>query len=370
MEQEVKKVDDNPNMHPNDLLPSYLEGSLSADEQDVVRRHIQQCQECSTELDSLAPVLKILSTEKEVFCPEPLALYEFIENGFDPDGTVASHVDRCALCRSEVAFYKEGPKRDLLPSQIKEALNRAYPKTSIARDSGFKKVLARIRDRLSSLSGFRGFALGAALAAILAVVLIYPQGSDNTFIGVSGVDWEDDIPVAKSVLSESGSDKKNAAEGIADSILRKKTQGSPDPGMVNPKVAAVVLFNGFKKPFPESIVADLYEALRPDHKLNKQFVFIPPLQLKNFLDKLRDENLSSTKALTKFYKESSITFALVLNVENQEGKFGLKTAVIDARNGKILVESFKNDIPGTELASAVENSWSLFENVKVELQPD
>jgi hypothetical protein len=133
-----------------------------------------------------------------------------------------------------------------------------------------------------------------------------------------------------------------------------------------PRVAAIIMFQGFDKPLPQSTVDSLYEQLRPRADLEKRFQFSTPAQLKQFLDKAVGRNLSPTRILREFYKESSINFALVENVRADKDKFGLKSQLVDTHNDQILAESIQSGLSGTELASKINYSLALLNDVKIE----
>jgi hypothetical protein len=365
----VKTIDENDmKNHPQDMLLGYLEGTLSVEDHDMVAGHLGQCEECASEIDSLGKLSEILKSEKHVFCPEPWEWYEFIENGYNPGGKLSSHLEICPLCRAEVAKYNHGATQETLPTVIKEALKEAYPEPSFSKHSEAQGRFARIPNRFSPMFRFPTLAFGAALAAILAVVVLYPRGNVPTFIGASSVDWEEAMPVAKSksALSKSVPSQKDSRAVGANSQFHKYTPKFRSVERSKPKVAAVVVFSGFDKPLPQSTVDSLYEALRPTSEWERRFEFSTPLQLKKFLDSSTNQNLTPTQVLNEFYMQSSITFAIVVKVEAQREKFGLRTVIIDARSGETLAESFRNGLPGTELASAARESLSLLANVKSE----
>ncbi len=64
-----------PREHPKDLLPVYLEGELTEKYRAAVENHLEQCLECSEELDALKQMIDVFRNEKSVFCPEPWELY-------------------------------------------------------------------------------------------------------------------------------------------------------------------------------------------------------------------------------------------------------------------------------------------------------
>jgi len=365
----VKTLDkNNRENHPRDMLLGYLEGTLSVEDHDMVRGHLAQCEECAEEMDSLGKLAEILKSEKHVFCPEPWEWYEFIENGYNPRGRLSSHLEICPLCSVEVANYNQSSTQETLPTIIKEAVNKAHPETSHFNQSESNNGVTWIPNWLSPMFRFPTLAFGAALAAILAVVLLYPRGNVPTFIGVSSEDWEEVRPVAKtkSALPKSVPAQKESKAVGANSQFQNRTPKSRSVEQSKPKVALVVVFSGFDKPLPQSTVDSLYEQLRPRADLEKRFQFSTPAQLKQFLDKTVGRNFSPTRILREFYKESSINFSLVENVKADKDKFGLKSQLVDTHNDQILAESIQSGLSGTELASRINDSLALLNDVKIE----
>ncbi|MFH0959669.1 MAG: zf-HC2 domain-containing protein, partial [Pseudomonadota bacterium] len=314
--------------HPKDKLLGFIDGTLSGEDHDMVRDHLEQCEECAAELASLGSFAGILKSEKQVFCPEPWEWYEFIENGQDPDGELSVHLENCNLCRSEVTGYNHSPRKEILPEAIKEALKKAYPETPRANHPRLNIGSSWITGWLSSRFRIPTLAFGAALAALLAVVMLYPRGNVPIIIGISPQDWEDTIPVAKSALPESAMSQKRSKAVGGNSQLKKYDARNRFVEQTKPKLATIVLFHGFEKPLPQSTVDSIYEALRPPTELEKRFEFLPPSKLMEFMDKITDQNLTPVQVLNEFCMQSSITFALLVNVEAQKDKFGLKSRII------------------------------------------
>ncbi|MFA6222228.1 MAG: zf-HC2 domain-containing protein [Desulfomonilaceae bacterium] len=356
-----KKTDE----HPADLLLMYVDEGLSTNERRLVENHIRECAECSEEIESLGLVVNILRTDKGVFCPEAWELYEFIEEGTDPTGRIAQHLEDCPLCCAEVAQYREGFATTKLPDKIKNELEKSFPTRVHSRRFAGKSGFAWAPGWLNSIFKTPALALGAAVAAILAVILLYPHGTIPTFIGVSSENWEETGPQAipKSLFSEAPARQKIAKSAPLVGHGASKPMLFEAPKL---KLAPIIIFHGFEKPLPQSTIDSLYEGLKPTVELEKRFQFSTPAELKQFVDKVADRHLSPTEALSEFYKESSINFALLQNVKADKDKFELKSQLIDTHNGQILAESIQSRLSGTELASRVNYSLALLNDLKIE----
>ena len=351
--------------HPKDLLHSYLEGNLPEKDRSTVEAHLAQCRKCADELSSLGGLLDILKTEKDIFCPEPWELFEFTEKAEDPGGKIAQHLEVCPLCRSDVAEYQQTSISKTLPTAIKNELKKVYPKQAQRDISNKSNGFAWAKDRLNAIFRMPTLALGTAVAAILAVILLYPHGTIPTFIGVSSENWEEAIPqpIPKSLFPQTPMRKQ-----IAGSPPQSARE-APKPMLFEapkPRVAPIIMFHGFDKPLPQSTVDSLYEQLRPRGELEGRFNFSAPAQLKQFVDKVSDRHLSPTDTLSEFYKEEKLDFALIANVKSEKDKFGLKSQLIDTNNGKILAEFIESGLSGADLASKVNDSLDLLNDVKTE----
>ena len=93
----------------------------------AVENHLEQCLECSKELDALKQMIDVFRNDKSVFCPEPWELYEFIEKGEDPGGKLSQHLEQCPLCCAEVAEYRQTTIQKTLPAEIKNELKKVFP---------------------------------------------------------------------------------------------------------------------------------------------------------------------------------------------------------------------------------------------------
>ncbi len=351
--------------HPKDLLPIYIDGELAEKDRVAVENHLDQCLECSEELEALKQVVDVLKTDKSVFCPEAWELYEFIETGEDPEGKLVQHLEDCPLCCADVAEYRETAIQKTLPSEIKTELKGSFLKPAQRQISNESKIFAWAKGWLTSIFKMPTLTLATAVAAILAVVLLYPHGSSPVFIGVSSENWEEASfsATAKSLVSDAH-EREEIAKPVRPTIREaSKPRLSAAP---KPRVAPIVLFHGFEKPLPQSTVDSLYEQLRPSEELEERFQFSTPADLKQFLDKVADRHLPPAQELSEFYKESSINFALIENVKAEKDKFGLKSQLIETRNGKILAESIESRLSETDLASRVNDSLILLNSVKTE----
>lgn len=351
--------------HPKDILLAYLEGTLSGERKAIVEAHINTCNQCAGELNSLGNLLGILKTEKEVFCPEAWELYEFIEIGNDPEGRLAGHLQNCPLCCAEVADYRETAIQKTLPIEIKAELRKVFPQSAKSHIANDKKAFAQALEWLNSIFRFPALAIGTAVAAVLAVILLYPHGTVPTFIGVSSENWEE---TGLQATPKSLFPGTSARKEIAKSTPLMGHGGSRPMLFEAPKskICSVIIFSGFEKPLPQSTIDALYEGLKPTAELEKRFQFSTPSQLKQFLDKVGNRHLSPSEVLNEFYKESSINFTLLANIKAEKDKFGLKAQVIDTHSGAILAESIQSGLSGTELASKVNDSLALLNDVKIE----
>ncbi len=351
-----KKTDE----HPADLLPMYVDDGLSTDERRLVENHIRECAPCSEELESLKLVINVLKKEKTVFCPEPWELYEFIEEGTDPSGKMAQHLEDCPLCCAEVAEYKERSATNKLPDKIRNELRRSFPNQCHSEKFRWKGWFAWASAWLSSFFKTPALPLGAVVATILIVVFFYPHGTPPAFIGVSSDNWEANGPqgTPKSLFSNAHARKeieKPAPSG------RRGAGGPLFLDGTKPRVATIIVFHGFNKPELQSTVDSLYQALKPSPEAENKFKFSTPAQLRDFLEKTSDRKLSPTQALNQFYKEFSVNLALIANVKPNKEKFGLTTEVIDTRTGQILAESTRDALTRGDLASALGQVFGIVE---------
>ncbi|MGC8659998.1 MAG: zf-HC2 domain-containing protein [Desulfomonilaceae bacterium] len=327
------------NDHPKDLLLGYLEGELPERDRLMVNAHIAHCEECALELESLSRFVETLKTEKHVFCPEPWELYEFIEDGQDPEGKLAKHLEKCPTCSAEITEYKKSSCQTILPSTLKGILRCQFSTTSHSATTNRSRGFSWIFERVLSIFKVPVFAVGTAVVAVLLAIILYPHGSPESFIGLSDVNWihEANIGTPKSLFSD----------------------------IPKPKLAIVVIFKGFNKPLPQATIDSLYEALEPKSVVLDRFQLVPPVDLRECLEKMRILKDKPFQALDAFYKESSISFALVVSITANGEKFQAQSQVLDIRNGQSLAESVRSNLSTTELVSTLNNSLTLLNHVEI-----
>jgi hypothetical protein len=131
-----------------------------------------------------------LKNYKSVFCPEPWELYDFVETGSDPDGTIGPHMVECSLCSEEAASLRSGFADARMPDAVREAfLPRCFPAAkheARPQRMGFgARLVSVLVARVPIL------ALGSAAAAIFLALYLNVSGEPEPVLGLASVSWED-----------------------------------------------------------------------------------------------------------------------------------------------------------------------------------
>lgn len=314
--------------HPEDTFLSLLEGRLSQEERAMIENHITECTECSREYKTFTSIVDHLKTNKDLFCPEPWQLHEFLETGRDPDGNVSDHIHRCALCQEEIAAYEHRPVTVELPERVRVELERRIcNETQTATGSSLASVASRFIEWLTSASRISGVAVAAA-AAVLALVLIYPREHVTQFAGLSTVTWNEPqgALVPKTGLFEA-----------------KK-----------PTVGALIVFQGFKKPPNQELVDELYRALRPTVEMRRAFGFVPPSDIRTMV---AEEGLDSSNWKTMMEKlrtRFGAADAIVAELAPAGDRFRIEWQLIQIEPYRVLKKEVREGVSEKELPAAMK----------------
>jgi len=323
--------------HPGDLLLPYLEDRLSSEDRAMVQEHLNSCKECSDELQTLEQLVASLKASKEVFCPEPHALFEFAETGEDPEGKLAGHIDRCPVCREDVAAYRAGCEVAVLPERVHSTYRDRFPHLSPKRpDATHENPFAILTEWLSSLFKAPAFAMATAAAAILVVALIYPRGEIEPYIGLSSVTW------------------KQADDDFASKSLF--------PGPQKPRVAVLIFFKGFKKPWNQAGIDALYEALAPVVEAQERTEVLSPAQVQATL-KGKNQVFGAKEIANSLGKDLNVSAAIIFEIiSDSSGLARVDSQAIDTASGGTMRGKWLEAVPENQLPVKLGEAFSALLN--------
>lgn len=297
--------------HPEDLLLPYLEDRLSREDRAMVEEHVSKCSDCTRELHSLDEILRPLKAHKEAICPERWQLYDFAETGDDPTGKLAGHLEKCPLCQEDFGAYKSLCEKTAMPLRVHEAFEKHFrqaDKTEL--EPGSKISLLSLLERFLELFRIPTMALGAVAAAILVVVLVYPRGDIQPFIGLSSATWgqtEDEMTPKSSVARQT-----------------------------KPKVGMVISFKDFKKTWPKEKIDSLYQAVQPTPQMYERFDFVPPARWKDAIGKLGFKSDDRKEMLEKLRQEFDVKVAIFVEIISEGDSYRIESRSLDTKDGTII----------------------------------
>lgn len=319
------------------LVP-YVKGSLAREEQVVVERHLSNCANCSRELEEAKKMIRLLSDYEEAFCPGPQEIFDVVNYGEDPTGSISRHLERCSRCRAAAEASKFLPKEITMPEHLwsriqGKLLEEAPVRPSLETEGWF----SRVRGWLSSVPRLPVMAMATAAAVGALVMILYPE---PTMIGLSSVTWGDP----------------------GEEMVFKSGRTTPD----SEHLAHVVTFKGFKEPLPQKRIDQLYRALKPSRELRKRLDFVTPAQVRTALKGKREFG-STSEMLADLRNKLGITKVVVSTVTQEGGSLKVASELIDTKNGEALSQSLELEAPKAELPSKLrETAYSVLEGVNEE----
>lgn len=294
-----------------------------------VEEHVKSCPDCSAKSAGLDRMIDSLAKHKEIFCPEPWQLYEFADTGNDVEGKLARHIEGCASCAERLHEYRRSAIDPVaMPQTLLEAFREHAAQEKVACQTDSDGPLKTIHDFFSSIFQMPVFLVGAAAAAILAVVLLYPRVDAPPQLALSDVTW-------KSNLGLMGA---------------RPTSGDAS----KPRVAAVVMFDGLQAPWPQDQIDEIYWELRPTRRMRKHLSFVSPEQVKKMLGGVRPRS-SVEKVAEKLRADKSADHLLVLTVKPVEDRMDILGRVINCATGETLGEVKDPAVERSNLTSHLKN---------------
>ncbi len=302
--------------HPSELLLDYLEDALAPEERSDVEQHLRECAECAEELEEIRLLAEGLRTHKDrVFCPDAADLFRFTHGGEDPDGKLSEHLEQCEACREDVSLYRAADGEELASPAIREAFGKLAA-TRAERPSPRKGLFKSILEHLSAPFGIPVAALGAAAAAVLLVILIYPRTGVEPTIGLSSVEW-----------------------------ARTPAKSKPKSLIELPRVAVILAFSGLRSPLGQETVDFLYRELRPAPLMRERFEFSNPSTVRSVLISKTIDTKDWQKGRAQLSRALHADLLLILKVELEKKRWGLKGELVDGRSGRVLS---KEALPGVD----------------------
>ncbi len=296
---------------------------------DEVEEHIKSCPDCSARSAELDRMIDNLSEYREVFCPDSWELYEFADTGNDPGARIARHIDRCAACREKIRDYT-GSACDTvgMPPLVLNAFRERVARGEVAQESVSGSRQTAISDFFTRLFRTPVFAFGAVAAAILLAVLIYPRMAQPPLVALSDVAWK-----PKLVLMGG----------------RGASQTGPKP-----RVAAIILFEGFDSAWPQDRIDGLYEAMRPTHKMRKRFRFLSPLDVKKSVAG-EGTRISVERLMNTLRTKESADYLLLLTMKPLKDRIEVQARVLDCATGKTLGELKEPGVDSSKLPTCLKD---------------
>ncbi|MFH1116162.1 MAG: zf-HC2 domain-containing protein [Pseudomonadota bacterium] len=320
--------------HIRDFRVAYLENLLTPEEMSAVEKHVQICDECRTELESMKQWENMLRTNKDSMCPEPWDLFEYVRSGQDPGGTLGAHVDQCALCRSDAMAFAAEPQQKGVPSDLWEKIaGLSADRVEQARPAGRETYLGRLA---ASWSSFLRVAVPAVAAAAILFMVVFHHSADRSMlpvVGLSPVQWD------------------MKAVGSGDM--------APVPKAIVPKkerLAIVLLFQGFDKTPPPARIDSLYLALKPTEGLLGRYTAVSPLEVKKSMEENRVKGPDREDLCRMLHDKLRVDRVVLLTIDKHGTSFTIEAALTDPADLKTIRRRDVKSVSEAQLAAELKDA--------------
>jgi anti-sigma factor RsiW len=262
------------------LIITLSSSDFAPDEVAELQEHLKECPSCQEEMTALKRMETFLIHNKDLVaeslspCPSIEKLSAFAA-GEMRENSLEYHTQLCKECREHVALIRE-LLQEQIPTRHKSASKQekqrfckaalqAYPENK-PRQGAIRTIF----DKLNDLFYIPSLALGAAVAALLMIVIVPKAPHEMQLVpALSNVVWEKPSLPAKGDLAPK------------TSPLAKK------------KIALILLFRGPEQAMPEN-ADQIYSKLDIAKRLGATYDFLSPNDISTALGgRLISENLIS-----------------------------------------------------------------------------
>jgi hypothetical protein len=314
----VKSHNPEPTKHPDELLLLYVENMLGPDEKIKVETHLGECKECTSRVQALRATITALKNGPEIFCPEPWEIYEFVKEG-KPEGSVSSHLGLCSSCRLEAVQYETASLEPMpagLWNIIKERISRVPGRSGLEPEKapGFM-------ERLHEWFKLPAIAMGAAVAALLVVLVLYPRAPIQTDVGLTSVTWE--------------------------GVLKPKSFQ---------KATVLLVLKNVKPPLSQARIDSLYEALKPDMDVSARFGMLSPAVVSAAIKNREIDTDNEKRLLSDLHSKYSVSLAVLVHMSRKGETYDVRVNMMDPISGKELRTTMLRDVPDGRLNEQVREA--------------
>jgi hypothetical protein len=170
-------------------------------------------------------------------------------------------------------------------------------------------------------------AVGAAIAAALLVVVLYPTSSPEPVLALSSIAWQH-----------------------PENDLVPKTQGSE---WSQDRLAFVIRVTGFDQQWSQAKIDALYRGLEPAGDIRGRYEIVSPLEVKQTLweSGRSPERLSDMPALLA--SKLDLTGILILTVRSKGVGLEIEGRLVDAKTGKTVGRTVQDVSRGPDLSQQI-----------------
>ncbi|MFH1113784.1 MAG: zf-HC2 domain-containing protein [Pseudomonadota bacterium] len=285
----------------------YVEDLLNSREKSEFEEHVRSCPRCTREIEDLKSWYTRLTTDKDVFCPEPWELYEHIRRDDGSKGHVTSHGESCPLCGEVVGALRSSPAETRVPDELWAKMEPLLPQRVPARSStrlalwldGFLQMAA---DTFRSPALAFGTVAAVALLVVITYTHLYRPGIPDLIPMLSSTPW-----------------------GLGLNMM----------GEARPRLAVVPFFRTSGKAPNQAQVDGLFRAMSPPKEATERFEIIEPAQLKAEAAAGTVRLADRSDMLKDLASNLEVSLVALLTISQTADGFTIEAQLIDAETGKV-----------------------------------
>ncbi len=189
---------------------AYLESELSPDDETRFIQHLRECENCARHLELITRGHEQLVDAPESLHPSGDEIFNFAL-GKEQDPYVAGHVERCKSCAHELEALREHVLAHY-PESTKQPAEKLYN----AFYGSLLELLNIPGYIVQQLKKAPALSLGAAFAAIIVTIMLYPWQSYMRALPEQGFNYNKTAPQTIKDTNETLSEDKEPEEPLTE----------------------------------------------------------------------------------------------------------------------------------------------------------
>jgi hypothetical protein len=302
-----------------DLAIAYMEELLSTEETEAFQAHLLQCSHCAAHLEETRLWSGFLEENIDEVCPE---LWKIFEGHEREAVNLNEHIAGCGQCSEDLKSFQSPAEAKEIPEGLwREMTSSVHKESKPAFGVKISHYVEQAMDYVRETLWAPSLAFATVAAALIIAVMLYPTFQSDEFIGLSDTQWSS-VAIKRQLLG---------------------------PAQNGPIAGLLIKYSGLKDKPEQEMTDSLYQALEPKGRLEEQYQWLTPDEVKSALSGVDLESAPNSEIFKNLSKELQASNMALLKISKTDRAYDLSVALYDTNTGRVLKQAAKENVGKTDL---------------------